>query len=264
MDIFQYSFMQKSLLAGIFISIISSIIGIYILLRGITFMGAGISHAVFGGLALGYLLNINMTLTSIIFTILIIISMPYITKRSKLKADVPIGIYFSSSMALGALLLSFRKGYTTDLFSFLFGSILSVGDQDLFLTILFAVFLLLFFYKNYWKILFIIFDEESAKASGINTSRLETYILILTGIAIVLISKLVGIILSSALIIIPVATLIPFIKDIKKLAIYTILFTFLNILIGLIISYYFDTPSGSTIVMLGTLIFLISLFFTKK
>jgi len=264
LDIFQYSFMQKSILAGIFISIISSIIGIYILLRGITFMGAGISHAVFGGLAFGYLLNINMTLTSIIFTIIILLSMPYITKKSKLKADVPIGIYFSSSMALGALLLSFHKGYTTDLFSFLFGSILSIGDQDLFLTITFTIFLLFFSYKNYWKILFIIFDEESAKASGINTSRLETYILILTGIAIVLISKLVGIILSSALIIIPVATLIPFIKDIKKLAIYTILFTFLNILLGLIISYHFDTPSGSTIVMLGTLVFFISLFFSKK
>lgn len=223
-------------------------------------MSAGISHAVFGGLAIGYLLGINITLTSLLFTLLIIWIMPFIVRKSKLKQDIPIGIFYSSSMALGALLLSFHQGYTTDLFSFLFGSILSIKDEDLIITLIFTVILTIFFLRNYWKIIFIIFDQETAEASGINVFKLEGAVLTLTGIAVVLVSKLVGIILSSALIIIPAATLVPYIKDIRKLIVYTILLNLMCINSGLILSYYFNLPTGSTIVIIATLVFLISLF----
>lgn len=262
MEILTYSFIQRAIIAGTLISIISSLIGIYLIYRGISFMSAGISHAVFGGLAIGYLLGLNMTITSILFTLLIIWIMPSIVKKSKLKQDIPIGIFYSSSMAFGALLLSFHKGYTSDLFSFLFGSILSIKEEDIILTLIFTIILITFFQKNYWKILFIIFDQETAEASGLNVLKLEEIILTLTGIAIVLISKLVGIILSSALIIIPAATLIPFIKNIKKLTIFTILLNIIYIFSGLLLSYYFNLPTGSTIVMIATFVFLISLLFT--
>ena len=264
MEIFTYNFTQRALIAGFLISIISSIIGLYLIYRRMTFMSAGISHAVFGGLSIGYLLGINMTLTAIIFTLLLIWSIPYIVRRSKLQQEIPIGIFYSSSMALGALLLSFHKGYTTDLFSFLFGSILSVKEEDLILTLIFTIVILIFFIKNYWKIIFIIFDKETAEASGLNVYKIEKWILTLTGIAIVLTSKLVGIILSSALIIIPAATVIPFTKDIKKSVFAAISLNLISIFSGLIFSYYFNIPTGATIVMVATIFFLISLFIKKN
>ena len=264
MEILTYTFTQRALITGVLISILSSIIGIYLIYRGMTFMSAGISHAVFGGLAIGYLLGINMTLTAILFTLFIIWSIPHIVKRSNLKQEIPVGIFYSSSMALGALLLSFHKGYTTDLFSFLFGSILSVKEEDIILTLLLTAITLIFFVKNYWKIIFILFDKETAEASGIKVFKIERWILMLTGISIVLISKLVGIILSSALIIIPAATIIPFVKDIKKSILFTILLNLIFITLGLILSYYFNIPTGSTIVMIATTFFLISLFIKKN
>ncbi len=255
--------MQRAFLAGIFLSIISSIMGIYLLLRGISFMGAGISHAAFGGLAIGYLLGINTTITGIIFTLLMIWTMPYIVKKAGLKQDVPISIYFSSSMALGALLLSLHKGYTVDLFSFLFGNILAINEVDLIITFIFSIFLIIFFVKNYWKIIYLIFDQTSAEISGINTFKLEEFILTLTGIAIVLISKLVGVILSSALLIIPTATLLPFVKDFKKLILLNIFLNIFSIFSGLILSYYFNLPAGSTTVLVLTVVFFFS-FLIKK
>jgi len=138
-----------------------------------------------------------------------------------------------------------------------------VKEEDLILTLLFTIGILVFFIKNYWKIIFIIFDKETAEASGLNVYKLERWILTLTGIAIVLTSKLVGIILSSALIIIPAATVIPFIKDIKKSVFATISLNLISIFSGLIFSYYFNIPTGATIVMVATIFFLKLAFYKE-
>lgn len=259
MNFLSYSFMQRALISGFLLSIITSIIGAYLVLRGITFMGSGISHSAFGGIALGILLGINPLITAIIFSLVIVWIMPYVSRKARLKGDVPIGIFYTSAMALGAIFLSFHRGYSVDLFGYLFGNILAVSYEDIVITLFFLIILLLFEIKNYWKIIYIIFDSTSAEVAGINTFVLEEIILSLSAITIVLASKLIGIILISALLVIPVSIVLPWSKSLKEIIIFGSLISLLSIFIGLIISFYFNLPSGATIIVILTLLFFISL-----
>ncbi|MGB9856830.1 MAG: metal ABC transporter permease [Dictyoglomaceae bacterium] len=259
MNFLSYSFMQRAIISGFLLSIITSIIGAYLVLRGITFMGSGISHSAFGGIALGILLGINPLITAIIFSLVIVWIMPYVSRKARLKGDVPIGIFYTSAMALGAIFLSFHRGYSIDLFSYLFGNILAVSYEDIIITFFFLIILLLFEIKNYWKIIYVIFDSTSAEISGINTFVLEGIILSLSAITIVLASKLIGIVLISALLVIPTSIVLPWSKSLKEIILFSSLISLLSIFIGLILSFYFNLPSGATIILLLTILFFISI-----
>jgi len=256
--------MQRALISGLLISIISSIIGSYLVLRGMTFMGSGISHSAFGGIALGILLGINPLILAIFFALLIVWFIPYIKRKIRLREDVTIGIFYTTAMALGAIFLTFHKGYTVDLFGYLFGNILAVNIEDIIFSSLFLLVLIIFEAKNYWKIVYLVFDPTSAEVSGINTFLLEETILSLSAIAIVLSCKLIGIILISALLVIPVSIVLPWSKSLKEVIIFSSIIGFLGIFLGLVLSFYLNLPSGAVIITLLTLLFLLSFLRRKR
>jgi len=145
--------MQRALFAGILIGSLCAVVGIYVVLKGLSFMGAGISHAAFGGVALGYLLNIDPVLSSIFFCVASGLGIAFISKKIHIKEDTTIGIFFASTMAFGILLIGLMKGYNVDLFGYLFGNILAVSLNDLHLTLFvegLVIFFVLFYYKSFY------------------------------------------------------------------------------------------------------------------
>lgn len=228
-------------------------------------MGAGISHAAFGGVALGYLLNIDPVLSSIFFCVASGLGIAFISKKIHIKEDTTIGIFFASTMAFGILLIGLMKGYNVDLFGYLFGNILAVSLNDLHLTLFvegLVIFFVLFYYK---ELLLMVLDSEMAEVSGIPVSMVYYMLIVFISLTVVIAIKVVGIVLVSALLIIPSASALQLTDNFKKAMIIAIILGISSCIGGLFLSYIFDTPSGATIVLSATTIFIVSsLLFPKK
>ncbi|QPM68743.1 metal ABC transporter permease [Atribacter laminatus] len=256
--------MQRALLAGILIGSLCAVIGVYVVLKGMSFMGAGISHAAFGGVAIGFLLQIDPVLSSIIFCVASGLGIAYISKKSRIKEDTTIGIFFASTMALGILIFGLLKGVNVDLFGYLFGNILSVTLNDLYLALLVegvVFFFVLYYYK---ELLLLVLDQEMAEVSGIPVSIIYYLLVSFISLTIVISIKVVGIVLVSALLIIPSAAALQITDNFKKALITAIVFGVASSGGGLILSYFLDTPSGATIVLVATIIFLVTSIFSSK
>lgn len=254
-EILQIPFMQNALIGGIILAILLSVISLFINAKNWSFISVGISHATFGGLAIGFYLGINPTLVGGLFAVIVGLLIGYISKHGKIHEDISIGILFSFSMAFGVLIMSKSPNYNTDLFTFLFGNILTITDLDIKILIGFTIFSLGFIYIFFQKILYCCFDEDVAYTSGINTSFFYYSLITIISIATVLSVKLVGVILSSAMMILPATFANQFFWHYKKILFFSILFSVFIVVIGIFISYYFDFPAGTFIVFLYTLIF---------
>jgi len=256
--------MQRALLAGILIGSLCAVTGLYVVLKGMSFMGAGISHAAFGGVALGFLLNVDPVLSSIFFCVASGLGIAYLSKKSHIKEDTTIGIFFASTMAFGILIIGLLKGVNIDLFGYLFGNILAVTPNDLYLTLIIegvVFFFILFYYK---ELLLLVLDEEMAEVSGIPVSFVYYLLVSLISLTIVISIKVVGIVLVSALLIIPSAAALQITNNFKRALLTAIIFGMVSSVGGLILSYFLDTPSGATIVLFATFIFLITSLLSSK
>ena len=205
-DFFQYEFMQRAVLAGLLISLISSILGVFLVQRKMSFLGSGLSHSALGGIGLGIFLGIEPMFTAIPFVLIIAFLIFLLREKTELEIDTSIGIFFSVSMALGIIFMSSSPGFISDAYSYLFGSILAISKLDLLLAVLTTIIILFFIYV-YWKnFAYSTFDRELAISDGINVIK-EDYILsVLLALSIVISVKLVGIVLISAFLILPAAT----------------------------------------------------------
>lgn len=264
MGIFEYAFMQRALIASIIIGVLCSVIGVYVVLRGMSFIGAGIAHASFGGVALGYLLNVNPLVSAIVFSVLTALSIGKISRKKVIKEDTAVGIFFSATMAFGVLCIGLLKGYNIDLMSYLFGSILAVSNEDLYLIggVAFVVIpAIILFFK---ELKFVSFDPEVAEIMGLPVNWLYYCLLVLISLTIVASMKLVGIVLASALLITPAASAYQFAEDFNTMMIISVVLGLISCIGGLILSYYLNTASGATIVMLSTTMFFISVLFSPK
>ncbi|MCX7668182.1 MAG: metal ABC transporter permease [Atribacterota bacterium] len=259
-EILHLGFMQRALVAGLMVGTLCALLGVFVVLKNLSFVSAGISHAAFGGVALGYLLGTDILLTTFVFCVLVGLGITLLTQKSSLREDTIVGIFYASTMALGIFLLSFSQGYTVDLFGYLFGSILAVTRTDLFITactLAGVLLLLLLFFKEFMTITL---DTETAKVSGIPVEYFNYLLTALVATVIVVAIRVVGIILVSALVAIPAATALRFSREIKKVILWAVSFSLASCILGLFLSFYLNTPSGATIVLLGTGFFLASLF----
>lgn len=264
MGIFEYAFMQRALIASIIIGVLCSIIGVYVVLRGMSFIGAGIAHASFGGVALGYLLNVNPLFSAIVFSGLTALCIGKIARRKVIKEDTAVGIFFSATMAFGVLCIGLLKGYNIDLMSYLFGSILAVSNEDIYLIAGVACVVLPCIFLFFKELKFVSFDPEVAEIMGLPVNWLYYCLLVLISLTIVASMKLVGIVLASALLITPAASAYQFAEDFKTMMIISVALGLVSCIGGLILSYYLNTASGATIVMLSTTMFFISVLFSPK
>lgn len=256
-EVLQYSFMQNALLAGLLASIACGIVGVYVVVKRVVFISGGIAHTSFGGIGMGYYLGVNPVLGAMVFTVAGALGMGLITRRGRLPEDTVIGILWAMGMALGIIFIGLTPGYAPDLFSYLFGNILTVPAFDLTLMIILDGVILLLVALFYREFLLISFDEEFSRIAGVPTERLYLLLLGLIALTVVVLIRVVGIILVIALLTIPAAIARQYTYEIKKMMFLAIIFGVVFTFSGLWLSYALDLASGATIILVsGTALFL--------
>ena len=254
-DFAHLAFLQRALLAGLLISGLCSVLSVYVIYQRLAFIGQGMSHAAFGGLALGLLVtgaaspNVTVYVITAIFAVAVASLIAEVTRASDLSQDTAIGIFLATSMALGLVLLSFRSSYTSQAFSFLFGSILAITRTDLYVLTTLALVvgaLVAFLYKELFALSF---DEEMASVTGVPVRLVRHMLLGMLAVTIVVSMKLVGAILISAFLVIPGATASLVATRFKPVMLWSAVFALSATLAGLVLSYLFNLPSGASIVL---------------
>ncbi|HHV62257.1 MAG TPA: metal ABC transporter permease [Firmicutes bacterium] len=256
---FAYEFMQRALAAGMLAGATCSIIAFFVIVKRLSFLGHGISHASLGGVALGVVAGKNPVATGAIFASVVAWVIGFISKKGSLHEDSAIGILSASGMAIGVILISLSRTYTMDLTGYLFGNILAVTRQDLIALVLVSSAVLAFVGAFFKELLFMCFDEEGARASGVPVTML--YYSLLTAIAITIIAaiKVVGIILVGAFLVTPAATGHILSRNFRGMIAISTGTSLVSVFIGLLLSYAFDIPSGAAIVLCSAALFALSL-----
>jgi len=255
LEIFTYGFMQRALISGIAIALLCSVVGLFLVLRRYSLFGDAVAHSSFGGIALGLLLGIYPMWTAYVISIISALIITRIKLKFDISGEASVAILLSSGIAIGLILISISGGFSVDIFSFLFGSILLVSTEDTILILGLTGAILIVILLLYRELIYSTFNEEQAKVSGIPVEKINYLIVFIAGITVVTSIQLVGILLISALFVIPNVTAIMFGRSFKQTAILSISFAISAVVIGILISYLLDiTPSGS-IVMLSITIF---------
>jgi len=256
--------MRNAIIAAILASVVCGIIGTYIVVKKIVFISGGISHASFGGVGLGYLIGINPLITAIPFAVLSAVSVGIINRKTKINEDAIIGVIWSVGMALGLIFISLKQGYAPDLFSYLFGSILTVTHSDLILMSILDVIIITIVYLFYKEFLSISFDEEFSTVVGVPTNALYLLLLSMVALSIIVLIRIAGIILVLALLTMPILISRQFIHDnLRNLMVSSSIISAILVIIGLLVSYTLDLIPGATIVLILSIAFIFA-FLIKK
>src|SRR4030042_618241 len=255
--------MRNAVFAALLVNIACGIVGTYVVIKRIVFISGGISHAAFGGIGLGYFLGVNPILTAIPFSLIAAVSIGYISKKTKVGEDAAIGIIWSVGMALGIIFINLTPGYAPDLFSYLFGNILTIPVSDLYIMLamnLIIILIVALFFKEFNAMSF---DEEFSTVVGIPNRVLYLVLLCMVALCVVILIRIVGIILVIALLTIPSSICRQFTYNIKKLIISSIVTGIILTIAGLWLSYLLNLASGATIIIILAVVFFITFFANK-
>lgn len=258
-----YNFLQSALLASVMVGIMSGIIGSYIILRGMSLMGDAISHSVLPGVAVAYMLGINLLIGASAFGVIAALLIGFVATNSKLKNDTAIGIVFSAFFALGFILISMAES-STNLHHILFGNVLAVSDRDLITTIIVLAIVILFIVLFFKELLITSFDETFAKTYGLKTGYVHYGLMIVLTLVTVSAFQTVGIILIVAMLITPAATAFLWTNRLTTMVVLASALGALASTIGLYLSYTLNWASGPAIVLVAALIFLGSFIVSPK
>jgi zinc transport system permease protein len=250
-EILTYSFMHRALISGIAIAILCSVVGLFLVLRRYSLFGDAIAHSSFGGIALGLLAGVYPLWTAYGVSIISALIITKIKDRYNISGDASIAVLLSSGIAAGLVIISFSGGFTIDIFSFLFGSILLVSVNDTLLILALTGAILIVILLLYRQLLYSTFNEEQAKVSGIPVEKINYLIIFMAGITVVTSIQLVGVLLISALFVIPNVTAIMYGRGFKQTAILSMSFSVFSVVVGILISYIFDITPAGTIVLLS-------------
>ncbi|MDI6681858.1 metal ABC transporter permease [Leuconostoc suionicum] len=259
----KYNFLQTALITSILVGIVSGIIGSFIILRGMSLMGDAISHAVLPGVAVAYMLGINLLLGASAFGILAALLIGVVTMKSKLKNDAAIGIVFSAFFALGFILISLAES-ATNLHHILFGNVLAVSDSDLITTAIVLSIVLLFVVTFYKELLVTSFDSTFAKAYGLKTQIMHYALMLVLTLVTVTALQTVGIILIVAMLITPAATAYLLTNRMSHMMIVAAIFSVISSIVGLYLSFTFNWASGPAIVLTAAIFFSFVFIFSPK
>ncbi len=262
-DILNYPFLFRALLAGLLISICSALLGVNLVLKRYAMIGDGLSHVSFGALALGMALGFSPYLLAVPVVLLAGFFLLKLSDKSGMRGDAALAMISSSSLALGIIAVSWGQGVSTDVYNYMFGSILTTSKLDLSLIAILTAVLLLTFVLFYHKFFAISFDENFAAASGLKVGWYNMLLAALTSLTVVMGIRIMGALLISALIIFPALSAMRLFKSYKAVTWASLLFSLLAFLLGFIASYHFSTPSGASIVLANLGIFLIAVLIAK-
>jgi len=259
LEVLQYEFMRNALFAGLLASVACGIIGVYVVTKRIVFISGGIAHAAFGGIGLGYLAGISPVLGATLFTVPAALGIGLVSKRTRLHEDTAIGILWAMGMAMGVIFIGLAPGYAPDLFSYLFGNILTVPTSELILMLILDAVIVVVVWLLHREFVALSFDEEFSRVVGMPVTALYLLLLSLIALTVVILIRVVGIILVIALLTIPAALARQFTHDMRKMMTLSITLSIAFSLGGLWLSFALDLASGATIVILGGTVFLIQL-----
>ena len=243
--------MHRALISGVAIAILCSVVGLFLVLRRYSLFGDAIAHSSFGGIALGLLAGVYPLWTAYGVSIVSALIITKIKDRYNISGDASIAVLLSSGIAVGLVVIGLSGGFTIDIFSFLFGSILLVSVDDTILILALTGIILIVILLLYRQILYSTFNEEQAKVSGIPVEKINYLIVFMAGITVVTSIQLVGVLLISALFVIPNVTAIMYGKGFKQTAIISISFSIFSVVAGILVSYIFDITPAGTIVLLA-------------
>jgi manganese/iron transport system permease protein len=253
----QYAFVQRAILGSILVGIVCASVGVFVVLRGLAFLGDAIAHAAFPGVVIAFLLKTNLVLGGSVAAVLAAITIGNVARRSKLREDTVIGVVFSGMFALGVVLFSRIRTFTGDLLAILFGDVLGVGEDQL-LTAAAAAILIIVVLRLTWREqVFVSFDPTGAEAAGIRTLRYDTVLLGLIGLAVAISVQIVGVVLVAALLVTPAATARLVATDLRGMTTLAIGLASFSCVAGIWLSYFVNSASGGTIVLVATALFLV-------
>jgi len=247
-ELLGYSFFVKGFLGALFASITAGLAGTYIVSRRMVFLSGGITHASFGGIGIGYFIGISPVLGAAIFGILSALGVEYLSNSHKMREDSAIGILWALGMATGIIFIYLTPGYTPNLMSYLFGSILTVTDTDLIALGIMSTVLILYFGIFYRTLLYVAFDEAYARTFTKHVSLFKYLSTSLVALTIVLNIRMAGIILVLSLLTIPPNIVLLFTRKYTKVIVWSVISGFGGTMAGFIISYFLGIPTGATII----------------
>lgn len=260
----QFPFMQRALLGTVSIGILASLIGTFVVLRRLAFIGEGLAHGSLAGLALGYVLHWDLYLAGNIYTVALALFIGYLHEKSKVSLDTAIGILFSTSMAIGIAIISSLKFYTQDLTGYLFGSVLAITPVDLNIILGATVLILVVLALFYKEFVFYAFDSEMAEVIGLPRALLHYSMLAMIAVTVVIAAQTVGVILVTALLVIPAASALQWTRSLKVMLLLSACFGVGSAVIGLYLAYYLNVASGASIALTAASIFLVSFLFSTS
>jgi zinc transport system permease protein len=263
MDAFlSFGFLQRALLAGVFVAIACALLGVFLILRRDAMIGHGLAHVAFAGVAIGLFLKVMPLASALVIAVITALGIMKLKEKAGLYGDTAIAIFSSAGFALGLLLVTLAQSFNVDLFGYLFGEILAIDPTEVWLSIALAVSVVMIVIINYKKFMYMTFDRESAKASGIKVKRLDILVTTLTAVTVVLGMKIVGLLLVAALVVIPAAAGLQLASNFRQSIVLSSIVAVISVVLGLVVAFYLDFPASGTIVLLSFLIF--GLFFALK
>jgi zinc transport system permease protein len=258
-----YGFLQRALLAGLFVGLACAILGLFLILRRDAMIGHGLAHVTFGGVALGLFLNVLPLAAALGVALLASLAIMKLKEKAGLHGDTAIGIFSSVGMAVGIALATLAGRFNVDLLSYLFGDILAISSVEVWLSVGLAAAAVTSILANYHRLMYATFDREAARAAGVQTGRLDFLLTILTSITVVLGMKVVGILLVTALLVIPAAAGLQVASNFRQAVAISSVTALISVFLGLIASFYLNLPASAAIVLLAFLIFGV-LFLTRR
>lgn len=264
LDPWHHTFMQHAFIAIILVGIIAGAIGVFVILRGLAFLGDALAHAIFPGVVIAFMLGGSYLIGALIAAIVVSLGIGGISQSGRIKNDTAVGVLFVGAFALGVALMSLQSGYVRDLNTFLFGSILGVRRSDLVLTLIVGMVVLLLMLLFRRELTAISFDRIFARSNGLNLWFYDQLFLAMLAMAIVISLQTVGNILVLAMLVTPAATARLLTNDLRRMIILSATIGAISGVVGLYISYYRGVPSGAAVVLTATLVFGVIFLFAPR
>ena len=254
MEFISYGFVQRALISGVLVSLITAMLGVFLVLKRLSLIGDSLSHVALSGVAVGLLLNVTPVFCAIPIVMLSSLGVYKISKNKKIYTDSALGIISSAGIALGLIIAALAGGFNTDLMGFLFGNILTVSPSEMVLSIIIFAIVIACLYFFYNSLIAVVFDEHFAKTAGVNVERVNILLVLLSAVMVVLAVKTVGIMLVSALIIIPPTSALQIAKKFRSVLIYACAFSVFATVAGIYLSFLLNLPPSAIIIILNLII----------
>ena len=263
-DPMAYGFMQRGLVAALLVGVVCAVMGTFVVLKGLAFIGDAVSHAAFPGLVVAYIIGAPLYIGGAVAAIATALAIGLVTRRSRLRFDTSVGVLFAGTFAFGVMMFSTIKGYVADLLGYLLGNVLGIGVGDLIQVAILGAIVLVIVLAIRKELLFATFDPLGAAASGLPVTGLEYLLLALLGVTIVVSIQAVGIIMVVSMLVTPAATAQLLVIRFGRMMAVAVALAAVSAVLGLYLSYYLNLASGASIVLVETFFFGIALLLGPK